>query len=307
MALERPPKYLALNPEGVKAYRPPDTEVKTWHTVTKSGKETWFTIQDAHGVPAARIIAFNFPGAVEQGRVVPEIVNWYLRYHKGFDCPETIDGKNRRFKGGERVAIPFLGSVEIGEPVIVERLKPKSQTNIWVGGGYKGGTTFGVVGIETSQMVCASLDDLTKGFSATVSGSRFPALGIGASGGPFGVIVTSMTRPHELAQVLSGDHSYSLTLGARLKGLIGDARVGKAGKALSDFAQKYGRMGKAAAKYAPSLGKYHSEFVDVAKLFGMDMNAAEPQVVTIDIPVGGFGVEIGYQFVVSKYHVVANW
>lgn len=307
MALERPPKYLQLNPEGVKSYRPPESEVKAWHTVGTSGKESWLTIEKAYGVPAERIIGFNFPGAVESGRVVPEIVNWYLRFHKDFNCPETVDRKNRRFKGGERVAIPFLGSVEIGEPVIVERLKPREATGLWVGGGYKGGTTFGVVGIETSQMVCMSLDDLSKGFTSTISGSRFPALGIGASGGPFGVIVSSMKRPHELSRVLSGDHSYSLTLGARLKGLLGDARVGRAGKALSDFASKYGRMGRAAAKYGPTLGKYHSELVDVAKVLGMDFKASEPQVVTIDIPVGGFGVEIGYQFVVSEYHVLATW
>lgn len=306
MALERPPKFLPLNPDGVKSYRPPASEVKTWHTTMP--KDSWLSLEKEHGVPAPRIISFNFPGAVDNGKIVPEIVNWYLRYHVGFiGCPETADKKNRMFKGGQRVAIPFLGSVEIGEPVIVERIKKAKPLNLWVGGGYKGGTTFGVVGIETAQMVCASLDDLTRGFSCTVSGSRFPALGIGASGGPFGVMVGSMSNPGELAQVLSGDHSYSLTLGAKLKGLLGDARVGKAAKALSDFARQYGNMGKAASTGLQTLAKYNSELVDVAKLLGMDFDANEPQVVTFDVPVGGFGVEIGYQFVVSKYHVVATW
>lgn len=305
MALERAPKYLVLNPEGIKTYRPPDSEVMTWHTVGYSGKESWYTLEAQYGVPAARIIAFNFPGAVENGVVVPEIVNWYLRHHVGFGCPETQDRKNRRFKGGERVAIPYLGKVEIGEPEIIRRLKkPK---NVWFGGGYKGGTTFGVVGIETSQMVCFSLDDPTKGFSATISGTRFPALGIGASGGPFGVIITSMRDPAELGRLMSGGHSYSLTLGARLKGLVGNARVDRVARVLTDFASKYGKAGKAAAKYGPELAKRHSEIVDAIKLLGLDFDAAEPQIITLDSPVGGFGVEIGYQFVVSEYYVVARW
>lgn len=133
MALEKPPKYLALNPDGVKSYRPPDEEVHIWHTVGRSDSESWLTLEAKYRVPAARIIQFNFPGAAENGKIVPEIVNWYLHYHTGFNCPETLDRKNRRFKGGEKVAIPFLGKVEVGEPVIRERFaKPP---NIWLGVG----------------------------------------------------------------------------------------------------------------------------------------------------------------------------
>ena len=306
MALERAPKYLSLNPDGIKAYRPPDAEVSTWHTVSAK-KESFLQLEKQYGVPAHRIIALNFPGAVENGRVVPEIVNWYLINHRDFNCPETSDHKNRVFRGGEKVAIPFLGRVEIGEPEIIERLKPSAMANVWVGGGYKGGTTFGVVGIETSQMVAVSLADCARGFTATVSGTRFPSLGIGASGGPFGVIITSMKDPGELGRLLTGDHSYALTLGARLKGLVGDARVNRVARLLGDFASKYGRMGANAASGGVKIAERHSEIADVIKLMNLDLEAAEPQVLTIDAPVGGFGVEIGYNFVVSKYHVVGRW
>lgn len=137
MALEKPPKYLSLNPEGVKSYRPSDDEVYVWHTVRRSSSESWLTLEAKYRVPAARIIQLNFPGASENGRIVPEIVNWYLRHHKGFNCPETRDRKNRRFKGGEKVAIPFVGKVEIGEPIIRERLieKKKELSNLWLGLG----------------------------------------------------------------------------------------------------------------------------------------------------------------------------
>ena len=91
-------------------------------------------MQQQYGVPAARIIQCNFPGAAEGGRVVPEIVNWYLHHHVGFGCPETADRQNRRFKGGERVAIPYLGRVEIGDPEIRKRLTRETR-DVWVGVG----------------------------------------------------------------------------------------------------------------------------------------------------------------------------
>lgn len=135
MALERPPKYLVLNPDGVKSYRPPESKVSTWHNVSGSGKETWLTLQEKYSIPAEHIIQLNFPGAAENGKIVPEIVNWYLHYHNGFiNSPETADRKDRRFKGGEKVAIPYRGSVEIGEPEIVERVKRK-RWNVWIGIG----------------------------------------------------------------------------------------------------------------------------------------------------------------------------
>ena len=89
--------------------------------------------------------------------------------------------------------------------------------------------------------------------------------------------------------------------------MVGNARVDRVTKVLTDFASKYGKAGQAAARYGPKLAEHHSEIVDVIKLFGLNLDAAEPQIITLDSPVGGFGVEIGYQFVVSEYHVVARW
>src|SRR5829696_7169190 len=115
MAIERPPKYAALSLETVKSYRPPEDKVYIWHTVTSGMQENFGTIAARHRVPVDRIIGFNFPGTVENGRVLTDVVNWYLRHHRGFGGPETRDRLNRMFKGGEKVAIPYAGSVEIGE------------------------------------------------------------------------------------------------------------------------------------------------------------------------------------------------
>jgi hypothetical protein len=113
MAFERPPKCFKNDPQGTKSYLPPADLVRTTHTVVASGKgskkrvEGWLKLEKQYGVPAANIIMLNFPGAVEKGKIVPQIVNWYLHHHRDFNCPQTLDGKNRIFKGGEKVAIPF--------------------------------------------------------------------------------------------------------------------------------------------------------------------------------------------------------
>jgi hypothetical protein len=86
--------------------------------VARGKRETFWTIAAKYQVPVEKIIEFNFPGSVEKGRVIPAITNWYLHHHKGFGCPETHDHINRKFMGGERVAIPLLGHVEIGDVVI---------------------------------------------------------------------------------------------------------------------------------------------------------------------------------------------
>lgn len=123
MAIERPPRTGSLNLEAVKSYRPSEDKVYVWHTVTSGIQENFSTISARHSVPVEKIIGFNFPGTVENGRVMTEVVNWYLRYHKGFGGPETRDKRNRMFKGGEKVAIPFTGGVVAGEPVFLAAKK----------------------------------------------------------------------------------------------------------------------------------------------------------------------------------------
>jgi hypothetical protein len=123
MARERPPKYLSLNPEAIKGYRPPHADVYKWHVVADGRQENFKTIAARYFVPVEQILEFNFPGSVEDGRVVPEIVNWYLRYHNEFGCPETHDRINRIFKGGEKIAIPRAAGGAPRLPTLAEAKK----------------------------------------------------------------------------------------------------------------------------------------------------------------------------------------
>lgn len=126
MALEKAPRLRTQNLESAKQYRPSEDDVAAWHTVLSGKVENFSTIAARHQVPVEKIIGLNFPGSVENGRVVKEVVNWYLRYHKGFGGPETFDRMNRMFRGGERVAIPYISQVEMGLPVIGIAKKAKS-------------------------------------------------------------------------------------------------------------------------------------------------------------------------------------
>ena len=124
---EHPPKYHFLNPAHFTSCRPADDLVYFWHTVIAG--ESFRTLAELHRVPVHKLIEFNFPGSVEEGRVNPAIVNWYLHHHEGFRCPMTRDCLNRIFKGGERVAIPYLGTLTLGEMQFrgVRGMKPEDK------------------------------------------------------------------------------------------------------------------------------------------------------------------------------------
>src|SRR3954452_1850197 len=128
MPEERPPKYAFLNLDAVLGYRPPEDQIAEWHTVAPGKRETFWSIAAQLQVPVEKFIGFNFPASVEGGRVIPAVVNWYLHRHRKFGCATTEDGLNRKFNGGERIAIPFLGSVVVGEARIgkLESLDDKS-------------------------------------------------------------------------------------------------------------------------------------------------------------------------------------
>jgi hypothetical protein len=304
MAIERVPSPTIGTPANLKQYRPQRDLVLGYHTVRRGGNETLRTVAQAHSLTVEELIAFNFPGAVIDGRIDPPVVNWYLRHHIAFKCPETRDGKNRRFRGGEQLAIPRRTVyIEITEPLVITA-NPPPVSGLWFGGGYKAGTTFGVVGIETTQVVCIAATG-RMGFTATISGTRFPALGLGASGGPLVILITSMRSPGQLSDLMTGGGDFSIAIGAKLDTLVRGGRYARAAEALGRFAARYGRAGRAGLRAAEQLVKYNSQIADIAKMLGMKFNHYEPQVFSLGSPWGGFGAEASVHFTVSQFHVNA--
>lgn len=307
MAIERPPHDSVGDRSYLRKYRPSNEEIARFHVVKPGKWETLESVARANGLTTKQLVAFNFPGSVVNGSVDSAIVNWYLHYHAEMNCPETRNKKNRMFVGGEKLAIPWrVEYIEFDEPLIVEgnvlSPAPAAIPNVWFGGGYKAGTTFAVVGIETTQIVCVRSDG-KKGFTATVSGKRFPAAGFGASGGPVLVFITSMKSPGQLQGLLSGGTDFSIAIGGKYDAVLRGPKTAKAIEALSRFASKYGKAGEKALKASKSLVKYNGQIQDVVKLLGMKFDHYEPQVFSVGSPWGGFGLEASIHFTVSDFTV----
>lgn len=301
MALERAPAPKYGTSEELKKFRPAPSQVKLYHTVTNKN-EGFLWLSQRYGVPVNQIIGVNFPGAVENGRVIPEIVNWYLNYHEQFHCPETFDHKNRIFKGGEKIAIP-AEFINVEDPF--EVVVPAKRAKIWVGAGYKIGETFVVVGNETAQIACISLDDPSKGFTATITGSRL-GIGFGASGGPMVVFIAAMEKTSELRGLMTGGWGNNIAIGPKLNGLLRNAKVATAVKVLTEYGDKLKKMGKAgsaAVKAGGMIVEYNSQIMSAVDALGLDTNAAEPQILTFDVPIGGFGAEISRVYTVSTFNL----
>jgi hypothetical protein len=129
------PKYSVLAPDLIKSASPPDDKVSVWHTVKNGKTESLASIAKQYSIPVQKLIEFNFPGSVNSGRIDPDVVNWYLFNHVRTRCRTvTSDGHNYMFSGGEKIAIPYLGSVELGEPVFLAptntRFKIKQHANL---------------------------------------------------------------------------------------------------------------------------------------------------------------------------------
>lgn len=298
MALERPPAAKWGKPEDLKKFRPATEIAMKYHTVTNK-MQGFLWLSQNYGVTVNQIVGLNFPGSIENGRMVPEVVNWYLRNHFEFDCPETFDRKNRVFKGGEKIAIPAR-VLNIEDPI--EIVAPSKRLNVWIGAGYKIGMTAAIVGNETAEIVCTSLDDPLNVFAATGTGTRLGG-GIGASGSPMVVIVTSMKDPRELNGLMNAGWGYNLALGPKLSSIFKAGRFKPLLSALerySEIIKNGGKVGKAISKVA----EYNSQIVDLVKLTGMELEADEPQILTIESPFGGFGGEISIVHTVTTWHFI---
>lgn len=303
MAIERTPAATVGTAKTLQKFRPPQKDVAKYHVVASGRRETLETVARSNGVSVKELIAFNFPGSVVDDKIVPGVVNWYLHNHKEFDCPETANRQNRAFKGHERIAIPFKQTfIEFVDPMIIEGKAPPAVSGVWFGGGYKMGTTFGVVGNETAQIVCVAADG-RQGFTATITGTRFPALGVGASGGPIIVMITSMKSPNQLAELMTGGTDFSLAVGAKFDSLLKGGKYSRAVKAMAAFAAKHGKTGAKGLKAGKTLVKYNSQIADIIKALGMKLDHYEPEVFSIGSPWGGGGAEASVHFTVSEFHV----
>jgi hypothetical protein len=134
------PRYASLAMDLITSYVPKEEKVASWHTVVDGHKESFETIAKKYGIPVATLINFNFPGSATNGRIDPDVVNWFLFNHQRFRCRQTThDGMNYVFRSGQKVAVPHLGQVELGEPEFIRssntRFKIRMHANLNAGAG----------------------------------------------------------------------------------------------------------------------------------------------------------------------------
>ena len=131
MALESAPKTGGrpgtATLEALKTYSPPaEACTKTPFTVGRRADGSVQSLSDAAqaaGMPFWDYIDFIFPGCEKD----PRRVNWFLRYR--YNCPETRDGKNRRFVGGEVLPLPKLRSDwRDAKPGIIPPIDPRHDS-----------------------------------------------------------------------------------------------------------------------------------------------------------------------------------
>jgi hypothetical protein len=206
-----PPAYANLGMDVIVSYSPPEDEISLWHTVSVQ-RESLLSIAPQYQVPVARLIEFNFPGCVTNGRINPDIVNWYLFHHERFRCHDTTqDGLNYMFRSGQKVAIPYLGKVEIGQPEIIRSRSTSFRIRM------RDGINFGrwpVSGDAILFQICDEKAGLCSYYS-------YGGIGGGWSPLPFPVSVTtegpwnafSVTRPMAVNQ-FTGFASFSTAGGA---------------------------------------------------------------------------------------------
>jgi hypothetical protein len=182
------PAYASLGMHLMISYSPDEEKVSSWHTVRDGRAENLQTIATQYGVPVERLIEFNFPGSAKNGHVDPDIVNWYLFHHERFRCHATTqDGMNYMFRSGERVAIPYLGHVEIGMPEFLSptntRFKIMMQMNVNVGVYAAAGVDFSIFTIWDEK---AALSSNYTYWAGGASGGVIPRLwASGTKAGPW--------------------------------------------------------------------------------------------------------------------------
>ncbi|HJQ59725.1 MAG TPA: amidase domain-containing protein [Vineibacter sp.] len=109
MPYERPPSA-GTQPgtkslDELKVYKPSAATIASIHTIGRRPDGQLESLADVArlaGQDFWRYIDFIFPGCNK----TPDCVNWFLSHRYG--CPPTVDGKNRRFVGGEKLPLPKL-------------------------------------------------------------------------------------------------------------------------------------------------------------------------------------------------------
>ncbi len=241
--------------------------------------DSWVTVADSLQMDVWDLIAFNF-----QTRD-PQEVNWYLRENVGC-CWPTRDHKNWMFSTDADPGVIYLPQQVIRLPPIQitpDPADPGKVSGIWFGIGGKEGGQFFLVGKETAVIKMWSWDSMDDSFWMSFDGWRLGP-GLGGSIGTVVVIITCLVHPRDLQGEIIGGADFNASLGEKwdsflkpLKEAKELTRLGKAAKGLLTVAQ---------------WEKMRDLVKDAISAAGIKTAGYAPQVVVLDVPGAGWGLEI---------------
>ncbi len=217
MAIERAPNGSVGTQADFKRYRPPKDQVARYYIARPGRQETLETVARATNINVKQLLAFNFPGTVVRGNIVPPVVNWYLHHHVEFNCPETRDRKNRVFQGNEKLAIPLQTTyIEFNEPtVIVGRVSKPSDLWLGVGEAHSGDlVAFGYFNWNARLYRLGATHEGEIEWVKLMSHGFKLGGGLGGSGGLVAVFAHGIDSASQFGSAFAwGDMDFDLALG----------------------------------------------------------------------------------------------
>ncbi len=269
------------------------------------GNDSWWSIADrpdvaSSGMSAMDICFFNF--RTRDGREI----NWYL-HHKVGCRRATQDGKNYRFSAADTpgiIHVPIPGP----KPPLTEVVPdtPSERLNAWIGIAGKAGTQFVVVGVETLAGYLFSLDDLGKQIAVGATINR-AGLGFGASGGFAILFVTGVKGPGDLNGHQQAEPDFNVAIGGKWDKFVrSPAKLAKL-KPLIELIKRLGSTPIGIKSVLKASPEKWLELIKTARTIKeyVGINPGDPpNVLVIDIPVGGGGAELSVFYGLSNYEAL---
>jgi hypothetical protein len=235
-------------------------------------------------------------------------INWYL-YNKIGCRRATHDGKNYMFSSSDQPGVIYLPA---GAARTIQPVQQETRLNAWFGVGVKGGTQFGVPGIETVLGWVMSLDEVGRGMAISASINRLGP-GIGATVGHTLIYVSGVSDASNLRGFQQGseslwDFDFNITIGANWGKLLGGGKIVKKLEPIISAFRKLNAWTpegvKGALKREP---KGWTDLIQTARKVkeSLELGSGEPKIFMFEIPfVPSYGLELSLFWNVQTFNAI---
>ncbi|MCA1999789.1 MAG: hypothetical protein LDL25_08370 [Hyphomicrobiales bacterium] len=265
--------------------------------------DSWWTLAETENARQAKLAArdlcqFNFLTSR------PVEVNWYLREKVG--CRRTThDGKNYMFSGADQPGIIYLPKIGLPPSPTAPGPDLEVRANSWIGIGIKGGGHALIWGTDTLLGTVWSMDTTFRNFDLMGETTRWgPGLGAGTNVAI--IYMTGVKEPQDISGLKTEGWDINFSVGERLGDLT---KAGKLAK-LKPVIEPIIKLGAKSPEALKALIKAHPDkWVEAFKQSKTALEAAgvnlngPPNVVVVDVPLAGVGLEVSGFVTVTKFRL----